>query len=355
METPANPPGADPVQTALDRLAARQPLSAEQADAAFRVVMSGTVPQDRMRALLVGLLEKGETPDEIAGVVNALRSTMRSVRHPRPDELVDTCGTGGGSWTTINISTAAAFVAAGAGVPVAKHGNRSHTSRSGSADVMEALGVGIEHSPERAGEMLQQMGLTFLFAPRYHPAMRHLAQVRRELARPTVMNLVGPLANPAGVRRQVIGVADPGKGPIVVEALARLGLIHAIVVHGEIGMDEISPVGNTLVWELKHREVWHWSLEPSRFRLATHDLEGLEGGTAAENAARIVELFEHPKRVAPALRAAVLLNAAAAVLSSGLEDSLSRAVDRSVSALESGRAAAKLEQLRVAAPLSTSG
>jgi anthranilate phosphoribosyltransferase len=265
-----------------------------------------------------------------------------------PDRLVDTCGTGGGRVGTLNISTAAAFVVAGAGVPVAKHGNRSYTSRSGSADVLEALGIDIGIAPERAGEVLSSVGLVFLFAPTFHPAMRHLAPVRKELGIATIMNLLGPLVNPAGVTRQVIGVADESRAPLVAEALAGLGARHALVLHAAVGMDEISPAGRTLVWEVAEGRSRKWELDPADYGLECDDLEDLAGGEPAENAARIQELLSGQGNVA--VRCAVLLNAAAALYVSGNGWSFEESVDRAASALKSGAGAKVLARLRAAAP-----
>src|SRR6266850_292480 len=199
--------------------------------------MRGEATPAQIAALLMGLRVKGETPDEVAGAARALREAMVRVDAAGP-HLVDTCGTGGGAVGTFNISTAAAFVAAGAGATVAKHGNRSFTSTCGSADVLEALGVGIGLDAPGAARVLREAGIAFLFAPTFHPAMRHVGPVRRELGITSVMNLLGPLANPAGARRQVVGVADRERAPLMADALARLGAVHAMVVHGRVGMDE---------------------------------------------------------------------------------------------------------------------
>src|SRR5690606_13682685 len=231
------------------------PLAAGDAEAAFDVVMQGRATPVQIAALLVALRTRRESPAEVAGGVRALRRAMIPVQAADPDQLVDTCGTGGGALTTFNISTAAAFVAAGAGVRVAKHGNRSFSSRCGSADILEALDVPIELTPDGMAEVLERAGLVFMFAPLLHPAMRHVAPVRRELRMPTIMNLLGPLTNPAGARRQVVGVADPALLELVAAALNELGHIHALVVHGEPGMDEVSPIGNTRVLDVRDGRV----------------------------------------------------------------------------------------------------
>ena len=339
----------NPLSLALERLAARQELTADEAAAALALLMSGAASPAQAAGFLLGLRVRGETAGELAGAARAIREVMVRVPHPRPDRLVDTCGTGGGRVPTINLSTAAAFVVAAAGVPVAKHGNRSHTSRSGSADVLEALGVPLEPAPARSASCLRSTGLAFLFAPAHHPAMRHLAPVRRDLGVPTVMNLLGPLCNPAGARRQVVGVADPGRGPVVAEALRLLGAVHALVVHAEVGMDEISPAGSTRVWEVRATGVAAWTFDPARHGLAAH-LDGLEGGTPDENASRIERLFDG--QGAAGLRAAVLLNAAAAAYVAEDGGDWDEAVERVTRALDGGAARAKLEELR---RVSTSG
>lgn len=341
-----NLPALTALRQALVRLSAGHSLSEREAEAAFTEIMSGEAPPASVGGLLLAMRTRGETPAEIAGAVRALRSAMRVVRSGNPERLVDTCGTGGGRITTLNLSTAAAFVAAGAGVAVAKHGNRSFTSRSGSADVLEALGVALDLTPEAAADVLASVGLVFLFAPAYHPAMRHVAPIRRELGVPTLLNLVGPLANPAGAIRQVVGVADPTRAPIVAAALGRLGASHALVVHADVGMDEISPVGNTSVWEIRDGAVSEWRLEPAKFGLEAKSLAGLEGGEPAENAAKIEGLLRRPSAAAPALRAAVLLNAAAAAYVSGAALEWDGAVAAATTALDSGAAAARLDMIR---------
>ena len=307
--------------------------------------MAGEASPSAIGELLLALRARGESASELAGAVTALRGAMLTVAYHAPSLLVDTCGTGGGLIRTLNVSTAAAFVAAGAGVPIAKHGNRSFTSRSGSADVLEALGVSLDVAPKRAGEILLDIGLVFMFAPNYHPAMRHVAGVRRDLAVPTLMNLVGPLANPALAGRQVVGVADVALAPMVAQALLRLGASHALVVHGAIGIDEIAPVGLTRVWEVRDGSVREWTLDPADVGLDTPTLAGLEGGEPVENAERILRLLTTPATAPRALRAAILLNAAGAVYVGDGEVSLQDAVNRAREALDSGAALARLEAL----------
>src|SRR5437764_7567983 len=244
-------PPVNALQGAIHKLAFHEPLTAEDAESAFNVVMKGEATAVQVAALLSALRATGETPEVVAGVVRALRSAIVSLSADDPSALVDTCGTGGGAVSTFNISTAAAIVAAGAGVRIAKHGNRSFTSRCGSADVLEALGVPIDVPVPVMEAALRDVGIAFMFAPLMHPAMRHVGPVRRELGIPTVMNIVGPLANPAKAGGQVVGVADRERAPTLAAALSSLGTRHALVVHGEPGLDEISPLGATHVIEVK--------------------------------------------------------------------------------------------------------
>jgi anthranilate phosphoribosyltransferase len=335
----------NPLQQAIEALARGESLSAEATAAAFGVLMRGEGTPVHTGALLLGLRARGETAEEVAGAALALRHAMVRVEVERPDRLVDTCGTGGGRVGTLNLSTAAAFVVAGAGVPVAKHGNRSYTSRSGSADVLAALGVRIELSAPAAAEVLQRAGLVFLYAPSFHPAMRHVGPVRRELGVPTIMNLLGPLVNPAGVRRQVIGVSDQARAPLLADALARLGAVHALVLHATVGMDEVSPCGRTGIWEVCDGAVTRWEFEPTRYGLGCDDLEALAGGWPAENARRIERLLSGEDRMV-AVRCAVLLNAAAGLYVSGGGWTFEESVKRATEALDSGAALAALERLR---------
>ena len=238
-------------------------LQSDEAEAAFTEIMEGRATPVQVSALLMGLRVRGEAPSEIAGGVRALRRVMVPVPVSEGEGVVDTCGTGGGAVTTFNISTAAAIVAAATGVRIAKHGNRSFSSRCGSADVLEALGVRIELSPEQMGAVLEETGIVFMFAPLLHPAMRHVGPVRRELAMPTIMNVLGPLANPAGAQRQVVGVADPRLMELIARALSELGHDHALVVHGEPGLDEISPLGITTGVEVQHGELRPVRIDPA--------------------------------------------------------------------------------------------
>ena len=341
------------LQRALKTLADGGDLGEELTGEVFAVVMRGEATPAQIAALLMGLRVKGESPAEVAGVARALRAAMVPVA-ATADHLVDTCGTGGGVVGTFNISTIAGLIAAGAGATVAKHGNRSFTSVCGSADVLEALGVQIMVDARAARRMLEEAKLAFLFAPNFHPAMRHVGPVRRELGIPSIMNLVGPLANPAGVRRQVLGVADPSRAPIVAEALARLGTDHALVVHGREGMDEIAPRGITDVWEVRGHDVARWELDPAIYRLSVSDLAVLAGGSPAENAARAERLLGNGADADPTGYAAVLLNAGAAIYVAGLAGSYAEGIGRAREVIGSGAARAALDRLRRAS-LNTSG
>ena len=333
---------------AIQQLANGASLDREGSLAAFRAIMRGEASPVQIASLLMGLRAKGETAAEVAGAALALRCAMTRLDTDDPALLVDTCGTGGGRVGTFNVSTAAAFLVAGAGVSVAKHGNRSYTSKCGSADVLEALGVNIDLDPTMAGRVLSAAGITFLFAPTYHPAMRHVAPVRKELGVATIMNMLGPLANPAGVLRQVVGVSDRSRAELMAQALCVLGARHALVVHGSVGMDEISPLDSTLVWEVEDGDVRTWELDPAVYGLDCPNLDGLAGGDPTDNAARIERLLNGKEtRVA---RCAVLLNAAAALYVSANDWSFEEAAARATESLDTGAAAGVLSKLRTAAP-----
>ena len=335
-----------PLQGALRQLAAGDPIAPDLLTAAFDSVMRGEATSAQTAALLMGLRVRGESPEEVAAVARALRAAMVPLEAEAPNDLVDTCGTGGGGVTTFNISTAAALLAAGAGIRVAKHGNRSFTSKCGSADVLEALGVNIDVPVATMRRALDEAGIVFMFAPLMHPAMKHVGPVRRELAIPTVMNIVGPLANPASAGRQVVGVADEARMPLIAGALAALGTRRALVVHGAPGMDEVSPMGRTRVIEVEGGTMREWTIDPSAFGFAAATAEELAGGDPRENAEAILELLAG--RGAAGGRAAVLLNAAAAILVAGRAASFGEAVESATAALESGAGLRALERLRAA-------
>ncbi|HEX6558315.1 MAG TPA: anthranilate phosphoribosyltransferase, partial [Longimicrobiales bacterium] len=272
MQDPADIPEVN-LSALIARIATHAALSADEAEAAFVEVMDGRATPVQLSALLVALRVRGERPSEIAGGVRALRRAMIPVQAPAGWTLVDTCGTGGGAVTTFNISTAAALLAAGAGVRIAKHGNRSFSSRCGSADVLDALGVQIELTPDQMSQVLQRAGIVFMFAPLLHPAMRHVAPVRRELAMPTIMNVLGPLANPAGARRQIVGVSHVALLDLIAGALLELGHERALVVHGEPGLDELSPIGPTTVIELRAGKLDRYQIDPQAFGIKVRDAD----------------------------------------------------------------------------------
>jgi anthranilate phosphoribosyltransferase len=330
--------------TELLRRATVRPLSADEAERAFTEVMEGRATPVQMAALLIAIRVRGATPQEVAGGVRALRRAMVPVPTDATG-LVDTCGTGGGTLTTFNISTAAALLAAGAGVRVAKHGNRSFTSRCGSADVLEALGVRLELEPEREARVLEECGIVFMFAPLHHPAMRHIGPIRRELAMPTLMNVLGPVTNPAGARRQVVGVNDPALLELIAGALLELGHDRALIVHGEPGIDELSPLGTTEVLEVADGRVTRRTFDPTvELGWERFDVTGLEGGERDDNARKVVGVLKG--EVGGSARAATVLNAGAAIWVAGQADTLPDGVRQAEVALESGAGYDKLRALR---------
>ena len=341
------------VELALKRLATGNRLGQELAAEAFGQLMRGEATPAQTGGLLTGLRVRGEVAEDVAGAVLALRDAMVSVQVVDQAHLIDTCGTGGGTVSTFNISTAAALVAAGAGAVVAKHGNRSYTSKCGSADVLEALGVEITVDADQGANLLTRVGMAFLFAPAFHPAMRFVAPIRREIGIPTIMNLIGPLANPAMVRKQVVGVADPDRGQLLADVLCRLGAEHALVVHGSVGMDEIAPIGTTEVWEVRVGKVDSWTLDPAAYGLAVEDVAALAGGMPDENAERVEKLLAQPDED-PEGRAAVILNAGAALYVSGLVADVAEGFATADSTLRDGSALGVLDKLRRETAASTS-
>ena len=341
------------LQTVIQKAAEGEHLTGFEAEFAFDVVVEGEASPVQMAALLTALRVKGVSPVEIAGGVRALRKAMIPIVSESPDGLIDTCGTGGGTVTTFNISTAAALVACGAGACIAKHGNRSFTSRSGSADVLEALQVRIELSPEEMAQVLERAGIVFMFAPLLHPAMRHVGPVRRELGFPTIMNILGPLTNPAGVRRQLVGVADAALVPLVVEALKELGHIRALVVHGEAGLDELSPMGPTAVAELQEGAVSQRTVRPEDFGFESCSAEELAGGEPEDNAGIILSVLEGDDR--RGARTAVLMNAGAALYVADISDTIEDGIAAAAAAIDDGSALDALQGLREATGANTSG
>src|SRR2546430_7876194 len=309
-----------------------------QAAAALDAMLDGSAPPAQMAALLVALRMKGETPDEIAGAAQALRDGAARVEVSQ-DRLIDPCGTGGDSSHTFNISTTAAFVAAAGGARVAKHGNRAVSSRCGSADVLAALGVEVELPPAAVAACIDECGIGFLFAPRHHAAMRHVAPVRKDLGLRTLFNLLGPLANPAGARRQLLGVYSPLLVPVLAKTLAELGCDRAFVVHGAGGLDEISTSGPTIVAEVRDGTVREFELSPEDVGLKRAPLEGLRGGEPQQNAETLRGVLRGENG---ARRTAILLNAGAALAAAEVCESIREGVRLAERAIDSG---APLERL----------
>jgi anthranilate phosphoribosyltransferase len=323
----------------LRKAAAGEPLTEGEAERALETIMEGTVPPAATAALLTALRVRGESVSEIVGFARAMRRFAAKV--DAPEDVVDTCGTGGDAKGTINVSTAAAFVARGAGVTIAKHGNRAATSLAGSADVLEALGAEIELGPEQVGKCIRESGIGFMFARTHHPAMKFVAPVRAELPFRTVFNLLGPLTNPAGARRQVVGVFGGAYVRPVAEALRDLGAEKALVVHGMDGMDEITVTGKTLIVEVEEGNIKEYEISPEDLGLARHAPDGLLGGDAHLNARILRDVLSGEER--GAARDIVLLNAGAAVYVSGKAQTLEEGLRLAEESTGSGAAIGSLE------------
>jgi len=325
----------------LKRLAAGDHLSEADAAEAFGAMMAGAVSEMRMAAFLTALAVRGPSVAEITGAARAMREAMTVVEAPA--NAIDVCGTGGDNAGTLNVSTAAAFVVAGSGVPVAKHGNRAMSSRTGAADVLEALGVPITHDPAAAKQNLIKPGFAFLFAPAYHPAMKHVAPVRKELGFRTVFNLLGPICNPARVRRQLMGIfAEEWLEPVA-HVLADLGTERAWVVHGSDGLDEMTTTGITRVAILEQGHVTLREIAPEDAGLKRATLAALKGGTAEDNARAIRELLEGAKTP---FRDIVLLNAGAALVVADRAKTIAEGVALAAETIDKGHASAALDQAR---------
>ncbi len=324
---------------ALGIVAGGRALTRAEAEAAMTSVMAGEATQAQLGALVAALHVRGETPDEIAGFASAMRT--HAIHVDVRDGAIDVVGTGGDRSNSINISTLASLVSAGSGARVAKHGNRAASSACGSADVLEALGVKIDLGPLGVAACVEEAGIGFMFAPRFHPAMRHAAPVRRELGIRTVFNLLGPLANPAGVRRYVLGVPSPAIGETIAKALAELAVIHALVVHGTDGLDEVSPSAETCVWEIRRGELRSWTIAPEDLGFERAPREQIVGGDAATNARIGREVLGGAKNGA---RTAVLLNAAAGCCVAGLAESLREGALIATRAIDTGAARDRLDR-----------
>lgn len=328
------------VLTALGMLPdARRPLDAATARAAFDAIMDGEIEDAVIADFLTSMADRGETIDEVVAAVGALRD--RALPVEAPANAVDVCGTGGDGRHTLNVSTAVALVVAACGVPVAKHGNRAASSKSGTADVLGVLGINLDAEPETIERMLSELNIGFLFAARHHQAMARVAGVRRALGRRTIFNLLGPLANPAGVRRQLVGVFAESWVEPIARALDALGSVHALVVHGSDGLDELTVTGPSAVAELVGGTVRTYCIAPEDAGLATHSLEAIQGGTPEENAEALCALLAGKPG---AYRDIVLLNAAGALIAADATGDWRQGAALAAAAVDSGRAADLLER-----------
>jgi anthranilate phosphoribosyltransferase len=330
----------------VHRISSGENLSSEEAHQAMSVLLEGGASETVIAAFLVALRMKGETSSELAGFARAMRERATFV--DAGEGLIDTCGTGGDGAGTFNISTIAAIVMAGAGAHVAKHGNRSISSQTGSADVLEALGVRIAMTPVEAARAIREIGIGFLFAPHLHPATKHAQPVRRELKMRTVFNLLGPLVNPARARTQLIGTPSPVIAPLIAQALAELGTDHAFIVHGHDGLDEISTTGPTDVYEVRNGSVERLLWIPSDFGVRTASLAQLAGGDPARNAQIAIEVLSGEPGPA---RDVVLVNAAAGLVAAGLAPDLREAMAAAADSIDSGSAARRLAMLKECFPV----
>jgi anthranilate phosphoribosyltransferase len=329
------------IERALQKVVDGQDLTSDEAESVMSEIMGGECTPAQIAGLLVGLRMKGETADEVAGFARAMRDSCIHVR-PNAEGLVDTCGTGGDALDTFNISTTAALVAAGAGVPIAKHGNRAVTSRCGSADVLRELGLNLDLTGEQVGWSIDEVGIGFLFAPTLHPAMGHAVGPRRDLGMRTVFNVLGPLTNPAGARRQLIGVFSPDWVSRVATALAQLGVERALVVHGLDGLDELSTLGPSLVCEIEGEAIREVEVTPEEFGIERTSPEAIAGSDPATSAKQIIDLLEGE---AGPRRDIVLLNAAAAIYVGGKAGSVAEGLDVAAASIDSGKARRKLRAM----------
>ncbi|HEY4412857.1 MAG TPA: anthranilate phosphoribosyltransferase [Gaiellaceae bacterium] len=329
------------IQATIAQLLDGRDLTRDEACEAMRTIMRGEATPAQIAGFLVALRAKGETADEIAGCAEAMREHVLRV-NPKRDDLVDIVGTGGDGANTYNISTAAALVAAAAGAAIAKHGNRAASSASGAADVLEALGFRLELPPERIEQSIDELGFGFLFAQAHHPAMKHAAPVRRELATRTVFNVLGPLTNPAGARALMLGVYSPALTRTLAEALVQLGVERAYVVHGAGGIDELSPCGPNLVCEVENGSVRAYELDPIDLGVERCDPAELRGGDPASNAAALRAVLGGETG---GHRSAVILNAAGGIAAAGHAEDLREGIVLAREAIDSGAAAARLDEL----------
>ena len=326
----------------LGQLLERQDLTHEAMLGVMHQVMGGELTQAQIAAFLIALRAKGETVDEIAAAAMVMRELSIKVDIQDKAHLIDTCGTGGDGIQTFNVSTVSAFVAAAAGAKVAKHGGRSVSSTCGSADVLEALGVNVNQTPQQVAASVNEIGIGFMFAPNHHSAMKHAAPVRRELGVRTLFNLLGPMTNPANAHRQVMGVFDQSLTTKLAKVLQQLGSEHVLVVNGADGMDEISFTADTFVAELKNGEVTEYLMNPAQWGLGLHDVKDIQIQNAEESKAMILAVLNGKPGAA---RDIVLLNAGAAIYVSGLVDTMQAGIEKAAAVIDSGAALQKLHQL----------
>jgi anthranilate phosphoribosyltransferase len=329
------------MQEYIERVTDGEDLTQQEAREASRLVFEEAT-EAQIGALLAALRAKGETESEIAGFAEGMRDAARTI-DPDKEGLVDTCGTGGDDYDTINVSTTSAIVAAGVGVPIAKHGNYSVSSSSGSADVLEEVGVTVDAEPPDVEDAIEEKGIGFMLAPVFHPAMKAVIGPRKELGMRTIFNVLGPLTNPAGADGQVVGVYDPDLVPVIAEALAQMDIERALVVHGD-GLDEIAVHSETTVAEVDGDEIEEYTLTPGNLGLKMHDIEAVSGGSPEENAADMRGILEG--EVEGAKRDIILANAGAAIYIAGQTDTIAEGVERARHGIESGEAAEKLDELR---------
>lgn len=326
----------------LQQLFAQQDLSPQQMNCAMHHIMTGQASDAQIAGFLAALATKGETTQEVLEAVKVMRELSTKVPYTDTHRLVDTVGCGDGS-STFNISTCCTFILAAAGIPVAKHGNRSNTSASGSSDVLAAAGVNLDLTPAEVGECIHQVNLGFLFAPKHHSAMRYAVQARKEMGVRTLFNLIGPLTNPAGAQRQVIGVFSDAWLQVVAEVLAELGSEHVMIVHAEDGLDEISIVAKTKVVEMREGEFKHWQIDPKQFGMNYANLDALLVGSPQQSLAMIKRVLNNEDAV-NAAKDIVLLNAGAAFYVSGHSDSFRAGIEQAREVIQSGKALQKLEE-----------
>jgi len=326
----------------VSKIVGGENLTKEEAESSMKTIMSGNSNEIEISSFLTALRMKGESPEEIASLAKVMREFASRIEPKVEGTLVDVCGTGGDMLNTFNISTTSMFVVAGAGIPIAKHGNRALTSKSGSADVLEELGVNLNSNFDKIKESIEKVGIGFMFAPMHHSAMKHVMPVRKQLGFRTVFNILGPLTNPANARAQLMGVFDPELTETLANVFKLLGLDSAIVAHGDPGLDELSTLGKTKVSELKDGEVNTYFIKPEEFGLSVAKENDIAGGSAKDNAKILTDILSGedtgPKRDI------TLLNAASGILVGGMADNLTEGLEIAKESLDSGRAQKKLEE-----------